>query len=346
MTVLHIREQGAVVRREAELIRVTLRPTQTQQAKVLAQSPVHELEQLVIYGNVQITSQAVALLLEQDVDVVFMSLYGRVRGRMNKNGSRFARLRHAQLRLSGDDGRSLAVAKRIVQAKLANQRTLLIGLATGPGAFAGTTLRKSGEGIEQMRRDSSRAATLDALRGYEGKAGVYYFGTVRALLEPSWSFQGRNYHPATDPFNALLSFGYALLQKDVTATAELVGLDPYLGCFHAMTYDRPSLTLDLMEEFRPVVVDHTVLHMALGGKIKPAEFTFTGVAERPVELGDGLLPVVIRAYEERLQQAVTHGDSESKQLLRRCLELQARIYARVVMGERHEYEGLKLKEGE
>ena len=74
MTVLHIREQGAVVRREAELIRVTLRPTQTQQAKVLAQSPVHELEQLVIYGNVQITSQAVALLLEQDVDVVFMSL--------------------------------------------------------------------------------------------------------------------------------------------------------------------------------------------------------------------------------------------------------------------------------
>jgi CRISPR-associated protein Cas1 len=342
MTILHIREQGALVRRSGEQIRVTQHVGQPRQMKTLAQTPVHEVEQLVLYGNVQITAQAVALLLEQDVDVVFMSQFGRFRGRLTKNASKFARLRHAQLRLSGDDARSLATARRIVQAKLANQAQLLQATALDAGAFAAVQLNASAQGIDQMRRECVRATTLDALRGFEGKAGVYYFGGIRALLPANWSFHGRNYRPAPDPFNALLSFGYSQLQRDVTAAAELVGLDPFLGCFHAMTYDRPSLTLDLMEEFRPLAVDGVMLPLALTGKIKPTDFTFTGATERPVELGDRLISAAIKAYEERMQHVVLHSPSGNQERLRRCIELQARIFARMVMGERNEYEGLTV----
>ncbi len=347
MTVLYVKEQGAVVRREVEQIKVT-RPKERQRPDaVLANIAVRELEQVVLCGNVQLTTQAAALLLQNEIDVVFLSLYGSYRGRLSRDGSKFARLRHQQMALTGDDQRSLAVAKHIVQAKLANQRNLLQRLQQqGTAGGAGDTgkgnahLGSAAEGIERMRRECVRATTPDALRGFEGKAGAFYFGAIKPLLDPKWSFAGRAYYPPPDPFNAVLSFGYSLLLKDVTATIQLVGLDPYLGCLHALAYGRPSLTLDLMEEFRPLVVDQAVLELVLTGKLTPGEFTYTGRPERPVELGQSKTPLVIQAYEKRLDVVVVHSESGGNQRLRRCLELQARIFARVVTGQRSEYQGV------
>lgn len=334
MTVLYVQEQGALVRRDGEEVRVTM------DKQVLTRLPIREVEQVVLCGNVQLTTQAAALLLQHEVDVVFLSFYGTFRGRLLKEGSKFARLRHAQLRLSGDDQRSVAVAKGIVRAKLSNQRNLLNRLAQGAQPDVAPLLRRAAEGIERMRHESSGARDPDVLRGYEGKAGAFYFGAVAALLDRSWSFGGRKYYPAPDPVNAALSFGYALLQKDIAATVQLVGLDPYLGCFHAMQYDRPSLVLDLMEEFRPLAVDEAILGLIIAGKLKPAEFTFTGNPERPVELGSTLIPRIIQAYEARATSAISHTPSGEQNVLRRCYELQARIFARVVMGGRDQYEGV------
>lgn len=334
MTVLYVREQGAVVRREAEEVRVTL------DEKVLTRLPVREVEQLVLCGNVQLTTQAAAMLMKQGVDVVFMSQHGSFRGRLIREGSKFAQLRHAQLQLSGDDRRSLEVARAIVRAKLANQRNLLLELASSHAPAAQARLEQAADGIERMRRDSSRATDADSLRGYEGKAGAFYFAALGSLLDKSWSFQGRKYYPAPDPLNATLSFAYSLLQKDVAAAVQLVGLDPFLGCFHAMQYDRPSLVLDLMEEFRPLVADRAVLGLVTTGKLKPTEFTYTGNPDRPVELGAELVPQVIEAHEKRVTSVVTHTSSGTQNTLRRCFELQARIFARVVTGARQEYEGV------
>lgn len=335
MTILYVQEQGAVVRRDGEEVRVTM------DDKVLTRAPVREVEQVVVCGNVQITTQAGALLLQNDVDVVFLSYHGTFRGRWVKGeGLKFARLRHAQLQLSGDERRSVEVAKGIVRAKLANQRNLLVSLAREARPERAALLTQAGDGIERMKRDSSLARDPDTLRGYEGKAGAFYFAAVGALLERSWSFQGRKYYPAPDPFNAALSFGYALLQKDISATVQLVGLDPFLGCFHAMQYDRPSLVLDLMEEFRPLTVDRVILDLALAGKLKPTEFTFTGNEQRPVELGAALIPRLIHAYEARVTSPLVHTPSGERNTIRRCFELQARIFARVVMGAREGYEGV------
>jgi CRISPR-associated protein Cas1 len=340
MTILYVREQGAMVRRDVEQIRVTLRDKESRRERVLMTAAVREVEQVVLYGNVQLTTQAAALLLQHNADIVFLSFSGAFRGRLVNEGSKFARLRHAQLRLAGDEARSLAVAKNVVRAKLANQRNLLQALTERVAPPVVEQLQRAAQGIDQMRRGCGRAGDADGLRGFEGKAGVYYFEAIRALLDQSWAFRGRKYYPAPDPFNALLSFGYALLQKDVTATLQVVGLDPYLGCFHALEYGRPSLTLDLMEEFRPLVVDWAMLDLVLAGKVKAADFTFTGNSERPVELGPKLIPLVIAAYEGRVTSPVMHGPSAAQNTLRRCLELQARIFARVVMGAREEYEGL------
>lgn len=341
MTVLHVREQGAVVRRDVEQIRVTQKDKETRKQRLLAQAPVRELTQLVIYGNVQVTTQATALLLEHDVDLVFLSMFGKYRGRLTQSGSQFAKLRHAQLRFSGDESRALAVAKTIVQAKLANQRNLLQAvLSRRLEPALQPLLQRAIAGIEEMRRASSGAGSADSLRGFEGKAGAYYFEAIRSLLEPAWQFKGRHYYPAPDPFNALLSFGYALLLKDTTAALQLVGLDPYLGCFHALEYGRPSLTLDLMEEFRPLAVDQVMLGLVAAGTIKPTAFTFTGQPARPVELGETLIPTVIAAYEQRLSSTIRHNPSGNDNTLRRCIELQARIFARVVLNERGQYEGV------
>jgi CRISPR-associated protein Cas1 len=335
MTVLYVQEQGAVVRRNGEEIRVTLAES------VVARLPIGEAEQVVLCGNVQLTTQAAALLLQNEVDVVFVSTHGKLRGHLVKDmGSKFAKLRHAQLQLSGDEHRSLAAAKGVVRAKLANQRNLLAALARETGSQAAPALAQAIEGVERMRRDSDGARDADSLRGYEGKAGAFYFAAVGALLDQAWSFQGRKYYPAPDPFNAALSFGYALLQKDIATAISLVGLDPYLGCFHALQYDRPSLVLDLMEEFRPLVVDRALLGLMLSGKLKPGEFTFTGNPARPVELGAALIPRIIQAYEARAVAPVVHTPSGATNTLRRCFELQARIFARVVIGQREQYEGL------
>ena len=340
MTVLYVREQGAVVRRDVEQIRVTLEDKNTRRRKVLQAISIRELEQLAVYGNVQITTQAVALLLEHEVDVVFFSMYGRFRGRLGRGGSKHARLRHAQLALSSSAPRSLATAKNIVRAKLANQRNLLNRLAEQSSKEVAAELLQAAQSIKQMHDTCVRAVDADQLRGFEGKGGAYYFGAFRRLLSSDWQFDGRKFYPPPDPFNALLSFGYALLQKDVTGTMEVVGLDAYLGCFHALEYGRPSLALDLMEEFRPLVVDTAVLDIVLAAKLKPQQFVFTGRSERPVELGQTLLPVVIKGYEERLQDVVAHTPSRNQQTLRRCIELQARSFARYVLGDSTEYVGL------
>jgi CRISPR-associated protein Cas1 len=340
VTVLYVKEQGAVVQRDVEQIRVVRKADKPRKQALLSASSVHELEQVVLFGNVQLTTQAAALLLQNDIDVVFLSQYGSYRGRLSKDGSKFARLRHAQLALTGDESRAITVAYSIVEAKLANQRNLMQRLReNSPTALAGR-LDAAADGIDRMRRECRRATTLDALRGFEGKAGAYYFGALKTVLDPKWGFDGRAYYPPPDPFNALLSFGYSLLLKDVTTTIQLVGLDPYLGCFHALEYGRPSLTLDLMEEFRPLVVDEPMLALALSGGLTPDQFTFTGRQERPVELGPERAAVAIQAYEKRMDETVTHTASGLQNRLRRCLELQARIYAGVVMGNRTDYAGL------
>jgi CRISPR-associated protein Cas1 len=193
-------------------------------------------------------------------------------------------------------------------------------------------------GIGRMLDQARTARSLESLRGFEGKAGADYWAAFRKLLANDMGFRGRQYYPPPDPINALLSFGYSLLLKDVTAAVQLVGLDPYLGFFHTIDYGRPSLALDMMEEFRPVLVDPLVLDMVNKGQVTAASFERTGDPQHPVRLADAVTDTLIQRYEERLAERASHADAGGQTSHRRIIELQVRQLARLMLDEAKSYQ--------
>jgi len=332
MGTVYVKEQGAVVRRNGDRLRVTRRREE------LGSVPLANLNQLALMGNIQLTTPAAALLLERGVDVVLMSQRGKFRGRLVNDGSKFARLRQRQLVMATDAQTALKVARPTVVAKIQNQRVVLQRRAERvPGV--GRAL----DGMMRMSRRAERARSLDKLRGFEGKAGALYFAALRTLLPPGWGFEKRAYHPPPDPANSLLSFGYTLLLKDVTAAIHLVGLDPYVGFFHALARDRPALALDLMEELRPVIVDSMFLEIVAKGRLAPEDFLRSRNPRRPCQLGDAGIEIVLEAYEGRLQTELAHPLAQGVTTYRRGVELQARQMARVVRGEDVAYRPLRIR---
>jgi CRISPR-associated protein Cas1 len=324
MSSLYLTEQGSVLRRTGERLVVT------KEQQVLDEVPIIHVQQVVVMGNVQLTTPAVALLLQKEVDVVFLSRYGKYRGRLQANGSRFAELRHRQLLLVSDERKVLELARSIVTGKLGNQQQLLRRWSASRPKLA-----QAVRGIGAAIGRAQRAGNLDSLRGFEGSAGALYFGALKELIGPEWGFRKRIYHPPTDPVNALLSLGYTLLLKDVTAAVQLVGLDPYLGLFHALEYGRPSLVLDAMEEFRPMV-DQLVLELIEKGALKPSDFLPPRDKDQAVLLEDEGRKRFLGAYEKCIAAKVDHP-AGGRTTYRRCIELQVRNLARVVLGKDGKY---------
>jgi CRISP-associated protein Cas1 len=332
MSVVYIREQGAMVRKSGQQLRVM------QGEKYLLRVPLANLEQLIIVGNVQLTTPAAILLLKSNVDVVFMSTYGTYQGRLSRNESRFAELRHQQLRLCDDNKRSLAVALQIVGGKIANQRVVLQRRADEV-----REAKRALDSMMKMLHRAERARDLDQLRGFEGKAAADYFAGIRTFFPSDWGFQSRQYYPPPDPANALLSFAYTLLLKDTIANIQLVGLDPYLGFFHTLGYNRPALALDIMEEFRPAVADIVVLTLVVNGEITLQDFTWTDKPDLPVRMTPPAIERLIEAYEMRMAETVYHPLANGQTSYRRTLELQARRIARVIQGIEPNYEALVMR---
>lgn len=332
MAVVYVRDQGAMVRKSGQQIRVTLGK------KDLFTIPLANLEQLILMGNVQITTQAAVLLMNERVDVVFMSQYGQYRGRLMQVGSKFAELRYAQLKLYEDEPRSLEIARQIVIGKITNQRVLLQRRANNDSAIAGAV-----HGMGQMIDSAHQAQSIDQLRGYEGKAAAYYFGAMRFLFPQDWGFKTREYYPPPDPANALLSFAYTMLMKDVEAKIQLVGLDPYLGFFHALGYDRPGLALDVMEEFRPSVADVVVLSLVANQAITLDDFEWTNNPTFPVRMSKSAVDILVEAYETRLTDEIFHPLANGQTNYRRAIELQVRQMARLVWGEQDDYQALMMR---
>jgi CRISPR-associated protein Cas1 len=332
MAVVYVREQGATVRKEGEQLRVIHKDRE------LFKIPMVDLEQLVLMGNVQVTTQAAALLMARQVDVVFLSQFGKYRGRLLALESKHAKLRHAQLRLCDDPGRCLQVARDIVLGKVTNQRVVLRRRAGDD-----TRLRSAVGGMARMLDAAASAPGLDQLRGYEGKAAAFYFAGIRAIFPQEWGFKERAYHPPPDPLNALLSFAYMLLLKDVETKIQLVGLDPYLGIFHALEYDRPGLALDVMEEFRPSVADTVVLNLTRQAKITLADFERTNDPELPVRMTRQAMDIVVNDYEERMAERIYHPLAKGQVEYRRAIELQVRQLSHIVQGQESRYYPLVIQ---
>lgn len=307
-------------------------------SEVILSVPLGQVDQVVLFGNVGLTTPAIDALLGQESEVIFLSEDGRYRGRLVGEITPHVPLRRAQYRSLENESFVLSMAQGFVAAKLAHQRALLARHNKDLGDGQIETLVAQ---IDVARESVAHKTNLGGLRGLEGSATAAYFMGFRRLFGAEWNFKDRNRRPPVDPVNVLLSFGYTLLAQAAGSAVQAVGLDPYAGFLHEVAYNRPALGLDLMEEFRPVV-DGVVLWCCRGGQLNPANFS-PGPAERPVMLDDAGRRIFLQAYEERMGQSFTHPLRGERLLLRQCLIEQAHQVANRLVEGHSGYQGMGFR---
>jgi CRISPR-associated endonuclease Cas1 len=292
---------------------------------------------LVVVGAVDVTAPVLHELMRREIPVSWYSGSGWFLGHTIGTGHRNVELRTAQYRASFDPAFCLRLSRSLVASKLRNSRTLLrrnTREESPPEAELG--------GLRRAVRAAGEAKSLAELLGVEGNGGAIYFGNFASMLtgapkvnsgggEPlRFEFENRNRRPATDPVNAMLSFAYAMLVRELTATLSAVGFDPYRGFYHQPRYGRPALALDIMEPFRPILADSAVVTAINNGEIKPGDFVWAG---RACALSPSGRKKMIAAFERRLATEITHPVFGYRLSYRRLLEVHARLLGRHLMGE-------------
>jgi len=316
---LYVLEQGATVGRSGERLVVRRREGEDASIRLL------DVSQLSLYGNVQLSAQALRALAERGIPVFHHTYGGWLTAVTTAVPSRNVELRVRQYRVADEEGRALPIARAMVAGKLRNQRTLL--RRNHPGEV-GAVLAE----LTRYARLAQEAPSTDRLFGLEGMAARVYFSSFAGMLRDPMGFDlaGRDRRPPPDPVNATLSFLYALLVKDAVRALLAVGLDPYRGVYHRLRYGRPSLALDLMEEFRPLVADSVALGLINNRVLERRDFVVRG---RSCALREDARREVVRAYEARMDTLIRHPLFGYQVSYRRILEIQARLLARAIAGE-------------
>lgn len=298
---------------------------------------VLDTSQVCLFGNVQMSTQALQHLMSEGIPVVYFSSGGWFYGVSHGLGNRNADLRLHQYRVVSDEVASLELSKGFIERKIWNARTLL--RRNHVGDVPAEILRD----LKNLSEKAREVTRVESLLGIEGTAARIYFANFTGMFKSnalSFSFEHRNRRPPRDPVNALLSLAYSILAKDWTITLFAVGLDPYLGFFHRPRFGRPALALDLMEEFRPLIADSVVLQLLNNGEVRPGHFVQRGQATALTSDGRRKF---FQAYERRMQQLVTHPLFRYRISYRRLLEVQARLLSRKLSGEHEEYLGLRVR---
>ncbi len=325
MATLYVTEQGARIEKEYRRILVT------NGDDVLLAVPAARVDHVVLVGRVGATTPALLSLLEEGVGLSLVNRWGKLRGRLLPAGGKNLALRRRQYERAKEESFCLAVSKAVVQGKLRNARNMARRLQrTRPGVDDHLIER-----IKNALVQTPKAADLAVLRGIEGGAAKAYFGFLRHVLDPEWAFNRRNRRPPTDPVNALLSLGYSLLTVNLMTACEIVGLDPYEGFLHADKYGRPALALDLVEEFRAVIVDSVVVDILNHGRLHALDFEARGSGG--VYLNRRGARIFFEAYTHRLNTTSIHPLAGRALSYQKIFEVQARQLRKVIEGSEPHY---------
>lgn len=305
-----------------------------------ARIPVHLLESLVCFGRISVSPQLLGFCMEQGIRICYLTPNGKFLARVEGPVSGNVLLRREQYRRSDDPLRCAAIVRHILAGKIHNQHTVLArgwrdysDQLPDPAAFQ--------HALKRLKRIPQRLMTetdVDTLRGLEGEAAQCYFGVFDQLIRvdsPSMRFGGRNRRPPRDPFNAVLSLLYTLLTHDCRAALETVGLDPAVGFLHRDRPGRPSLALDLVEEFRPLLGER--LALSLINRKQLAEKDFRIFDNGAVLLTDDARKTVLVAYQERKREELPHLFLGEKIAIGLLPYLQAQLLARHLRGDLDAY---------
>jgi CRISPR-associated protein Cas1 len=308
--------------------------------------PLHNLDGIVCFGwDCCASASLMGACAEADVALSFHTPYGKFLAASQGFTSGNILLRRAQYRAADQPEATLAIAKNMIAGKLANTRHVLLRAARDHGtkeASRAEALLKASDQLTRRIRYAQAATDLDSLRGVEGDAATYYFAAFPSLITQSqMTLDGRNRRPPTDPVNALLSFLYSLLTHDCRSALESCGLDAQCGFLHRDRPGRPSLALDLMEEFRAIFADRAALTLINRQQIQPKHFETK--ENGAVYLKEDARKVVLNHWQERKQAEVMHPLLEEKVTLGLLPHLQARLLARHLRGDLDAYPAFLAK---
>ena len=323
----YVQEQGARVGKRGKRLIVTKAKKSVGEARLI------EISQLVLMGNVQVSAQALHLLMQRGLPVVHFSTGGWFHGISHGINIENAYSRSAQFAAAAEPTRCAAFARKLVETKVANQRALL--MRNGSGSKKTGVVNELARQLKLWRRPGEASQTsLAEILGLEGQAAALYFSVFATMLKTGelepFHFNSRNRRPPLDPVNALLSFAYALLAKECVVALWAEGLDPWWGFYHQPRYGRPALALDLMEPFRPVIADSVVITAINTGMVGAKDFitNSNGCALRPAGR-----KALLRAWEHRLNQLYTHPMFDYRCSWRTILRIQARLLTRWLRGD-------------
>jgi len=338
LNTLYVLSEGAYLHRDHQTLQVRIE----QETKLAV--PIHHLQSVAVFGSTMVSPGAMELCAEMGVAVTFLSMSGRLVARVDAPGSGNVLLRRAQFRAADQPQACVSLARQMVAGKLRNTRLVAQRAAREsdtPDDKA--TLDRAINDIAHALERLETAETLDVVRGREGEAARAYFGAFSAMVRQdrdTFAMRERSRRPPLDPINALLSFVYALLVHDCVAALTAVGLDPSVGFLHEDRPGRPSLALDLMEEFRPIVGDSIVLSIVNTGSIGLSDFHRSDLG---VALKDAARTRLIAAYERRMDELVTHPVFGYRISYRRTFDVQARLLGRHLLGELEAYPDFRTR---
>jgi len=338
LNTLYITSDDAYLSKERETFVVEVN------GKKVFQAPIHSIENIVCFGFKPLTPALMAFCAENNVGVSFLSENGKFLARVHGPQHGNVLLRKAQYAIADDERRSLAIARPIVAAKVSNYRSMLLRHQRNHPDTWNDALQNAAALLETRLLTIRDSQSLDELRGYEGECAAKYFGVLSSLIvsqNDDFTFSGRSKRPPLDPANALLSFLYAILANDVRSALETTGLDPQVGFLHQLRSGRPSLALDIMEEFRASMGDRIMLSLINLKQVTKSEFEKRESGE--VRMSDEGRKAVLTAYQKRKQEEITHPLLGEKMTVGMLPHIQARLLAQYIRGDIKDYPPFYVK---
>ncbi len=335
MATLYLIEQNTVLRKSGKRLLFCKRPPGNRrspgvrQGDILIDLPCEDVDHVMIFGNVQLTTQVMHQLLTHGIETAIFSWHGRLLGQLTPPAGKNIVLRQAQFQKYDDIRFRLEWSKALVDHKIHTSLQILRGyLSNHPGIFSTDELQS----IERIRAEVNQTQTLTSLLGQEGAASAIYFRLLGRMLPEDWQFDGRSRRPPLDAPNAVLSFGYTIVGSELQALLDGTGFDPYLGFYHEIHYGRPSLALDLLEIFRHAFVDRLMLRLFNLGILQAEDFA--PVAKKGIYLITSGKKKFFRQYEK--MAGGYRGETLKKDpggLFRRAFQAQVQALIKTIMND-------------
>ncbi len=343
LNTLYITTDNAYLRKEQNTFVVELSSDEGNTKKAF-QAPIHSIENIVCFGFKPLTPQLMSFCAENNIGISYLTETGKFLARVYGEQKGNVLLRKSQYAIADDEKESLKIARNIIAAKVYNSKNLLQRHQRNHPENCSEKLINAIQILGNRLKNIKTVNCLSELRGYEGECANVYFEVFSDLLtsqKDDFKFEKRSKRPPLDPTNALLSFVYAILAIDIRSALETVGLDPQVGFLHQIRPGRPSLALDIMEEFRAYLGDRTILNLINLKQVSIKDFEFRESGE--VRISENARKELLTSYQKRKQEEITHPFLGEKVTIGLLPHIQAQLLARYIRGDIIEYPPFYIK---